>query len=253
MNPNEKINASVYIITWNEEKNLPRALKSVCMFDQIVVVDSGSSDRTAAIARGCTPCVYTHEWQGFSRQKDYAKSLCTHEWVLNMDADEEVDAALLTAIRKTVETDSADALIIRIRDAFQGRLAHPRTKHHAKIRFFKKSKGRYSDSLVHEGVIVKGRIAKAKGFINHFGEVSIETKVDKNNRYSSLRAEEKFLKRKHPSPLKLFTVFPATFFKSFILRRNFLNGKRGFVGSTINAFYAFLKEAKLDEKYGGKG
>jgi glycosyltransferase involved in cell wall biosynthesis len=242
-----KIHASVYIITLNEEKNLPRALQSVQAFDEIVVVDSGSTDRTLEVAKQVTPRVYTHEWQGFSKQKEYAKSLCTHDWVFNLDADEEADELLLKEMAQAVSENQVDALNIRISEFFMGRFGHPRARHNAKVRFFRKSKGCYSGSLVHEGVVVRGHTETARGFIRHYGEVSLAVKVDKNNRYSTLRAQEKLLKNKKPSVLKLVFVLPATFLKSFFLRRNFLNGRRGFVGSMINAFYAFLKEAKLYE------
>ena len=248
MNTPEKIKASVYIITLNEEKNLPRALESVKAFDEIVVVDSGSTDRTLEIAKQYTPHVYSHEWEGFAKQKEYAKSLCTNDWVLNIDADEEVDELLLADIARTVSDNQVDALNIRISEYFLGRFGHPKARHNAKVRFFRQSKGCYSSSLVHEGVEINGHTGNAQGFIRHYGEVSLTVKVEKNNLYSSLRAQEKRLKNKKPSGLKLLFVFPAVFVKSFLFRRNFLNGWRGFIGSTINAFYAFLKEAKLYEK-----
>lgn len=248
MNTSGKILASVYIITLNEEKNLGRALESVKAFDEVVVVDSGSTDRTLEIAKQYTPRVFTHKWQGFAKQKEYAKSLCTHDWVLNVDADEEVDEVLLTEIDRTVSENRIDALNIRISEFFLGRFGHLQARHNAKVRCFRKSKGHYSGGLVHEGVVIDGRSEDAQGFIRHYGEVSLAVKVEKNNLYSSLRAEEKRLKNKKPSAGKLLFVFPVCFIKSFFFRRNFLNGWRGFIGSTINAFYAFLKEAKLYEK-----
>lgn len=244
----KKIKASVYIITLNEEKNLTRALESVKTFDEIIVVDSGSADRTLDIAKQYTPRVYHHEWQGFSKQKEYAKTLCTNDWVLNLDADEEADELLLAEINQTISENRIDALSIRISEFFMGRFGHPKARHNAKVRFFRKSKGTYSDSLVHEGVIVQGITEPARGLIRHYGETSLAVKVQKINNYSSLRAQEKSLKNKKPSVLKLLLVFPSIFLKSFFLRRNFLNGKRGFIGSMINAFYAFLKEAKLYEQ-----
>jgi len=248
MNINEKIQASAFIITLNEENNLRRALESVRLFNEIVVVDSGSTDRTLEIAREYTTRIYHHDWPGYARQKEYAKSLCANEWVLNLDADEEADPDLLTAIRSTIEQDSVEALDIRIRENFQGKRSHFLTKHNSKVRCFKKSKGYYADKLVHESVVIDGRTVKAKGFINHHWDASITSKVAKNNQYSTLRAEEQFQAGKRPCLLKLCTIAPAIFLKSFFMRRNFLNGTRGFIDSTINGFYAFLKEAKLYER-----
>ena len=97
-------------------------------------------------------------------------------------------------------------------------------------------------------MIVDGQSVRAEGDIYHYGESSIFVKVEKNNQYSELKAQEKFQKGKSPSILKLICIMPLMFVKSYFFRRNFLNGWRGFVGSMINAFYAFLKEAKLFEK-----
>ena len=100
---------------------------------------------------------------------------------------------------------------------------------------------------VHESISVQGAVKQAKGAIRHYGENSISIKVEKNNQYSTLRADEKFSKGKKSNVLKLVLILPLTFIKSYIFRRGFLNGKRGFITSTVNAFYAFLKEAKLYE------
>ncbi|TDI22785.1 glycosyltransferase family 2 protein, partial [Acinetobacter baumannii] len=101
---------------------------------------------------------------------------------------------------------------------------------------------------VHENVIVDGESQRAQHDIYHYGESSIFVKVEKNNQYSNLKALEKYQKGKSPSIAKLVLVMPVTFMKSYFIRRSFLNGWRGFVNSMINAFYAFLKEAKLFEQ-----
>ena len=101
--------------------------------------------------------------------------------------------------------------------------------------------------MVHESIIVNGKIKKAKGFIYDYGTIDLKTHLDKINAYSSLRAEEKFEKNKKSSLLKLLFVFPLAFFKSYIIKRSFLNGTRGFIASMNNSFYAYLKEAKLYE------
>jgi len=111
-------------------------------------------------------------------------------------------------------------------------------------------KGQYDlANKVHENVMVDGIVQKAQGDIYHYGESSIFVKVEKNNQYSELKAKEKFEKAKSPSLLKLMLIMPLTFFKSYFIRRSCFNGWRGFVNSMINAFYAFLKEAKLFEQY----
>ncbi len=144
-----------------------------------------------------------------------------------------------------------DALITPINDVFLGVPNSKHTKKHATVRFFGKSKGRYDlGNKVHENVIVDGQSVRAEGAISyHYGESSIFVKVEKNNQYSELKAQEKYQKGKVPSLLKLVLVMPLTFVKSYFIRRSCLNGWRGFVNSMVNAFYSFLKEAKLFEQH----
>lgn len=246
----EKIPASVFIICCNEAANMRRVLDSVVAFDDIVVVDSGSTDATLRIAAeyGCR--IFHHDWQGHARQKQFAMEQCRHDWVLNLDADERLTPALcdeLIRFMRAHETDEVVALAIPFREYFLGQAIAAQSHHIARPRFFRRSHACYPETAVHEGAVFTGKTAKARGVIEHFGESSIAIKVNKNNQYSQLRAEEKAAKGKRPSLAKLLLVFPLMFFKSYILRRSFLNGWRGFVNSMINAFYAFLKEAKLFE------
>ncbi|MDY6120923.1 MAG: glycosyltransferase family 2 protein, partial [Campylobacter sputorum] len=115
------------------------------------------------------------------------------------------------------------------------------------IRFFKKSCGEYRNLGVHAQISINGKVTKSKHSIHHFSDKFIKELVMKNNNYSSLRAQRDFEKGKKPNFLKLIFIFPFMFFKSYFLRRSVFNGKRGFITSVINAFYAFLKEAKLYE------
>lgn len=241
------IPCSVYIITLNEEEHIRRALESVKSFAEVIIVDSGSSDKTLDIIKEYDVQLSYHPFESFSQQKSHALSLCTQAWVLNIDADEKVTSQLKENIIHCVNVDNYAALKIPIEDLFLGKPAHRLSKKHSKIRFFRREKGHYLPNLVHEGVVVDGAVGQVSGAITHFGETSIAVKVDKNNLYSTLRASEKQEKGRKPRLIKLLFVFPAAFIKSYFLRRNFLNGRRGFIGSMINAFYAFLKEAKLFE------
>lgn len=249
-----KIPVSVYIICKNEEKHLRRVLESVKDFDEIIVVDSGSTDSTLQIAREYTEKIFSHEWMGFAKQKEYAKELCSNEWVLNLDADEEIDERLKQEMVDAVERNDCDGLDIRISSMNMGRFNHTFSKFNRRIRFFKKASGHYPEKKVHESIVVQGKIRQAQGFIYDYGSYDLATHLSKINSYSSLRAQEKFEKKKQSSVWKLLFVFPLAFFKSYILKRNCLNGMRGFIVSTNNAFYAFLKEAKLYEleTYGAK-
>ena len=241
------IKVSVYIICKNEEKHIKRVLESVKEFDEIIIVDSGSTDNTLEIAKNYTKNIYHQEWMGFAKQKEYARSLCTNEWVLNLDADEELTNELRNEIVNTINENKIDGLNIKISSLYLGKFNSEKSKFNRRIRFFRKDLGYYPDKLVHESIIVNGKIKKAKGFIYDYGTIDLKTHLDKINAYSSLRAEEKFEKNKKSSLFKLLFVFPLAFFKSYIIKRSFLNGTRGFIAAMNNSFYAYLKEAKLYE------
>ncbi len=241
------IKASVYIICKNEEKHIKRVLESVKEFDEIIIVDSGSTDNTLEIAKNYTKNIYHQEWMGFAKQKEYARSLCTNEWVLNLDADEELTNELRNEIVNTINENKIDGLNIKISSLYLGKFNSEKSKFNRRIRFFRKDLGYYPEKLVHESIIVNGKIKKAEAFIYDYGTIDLKTHLDKINAYSSLRAQEKFGRNKKSSLLKLLFVFPLAFFKSYFIKRSFLNGTRGFIASMNNSFYAYLKEAKLYE------
>lgn len=245
------IPCSVYIVTLNCGAWLQDTLESVKDFAEVIILDSGSTDDTYAIAKSFPNTRISHQdWLGYAAQKSLALSQCQQDWVLNLDGDEVLSVELKKEIESTIAANKIDALIIPINDVFLGVPNSKHTKKHAKIRFFRKAKGNYDlTNKVHENVIVDGQSVCTVGDIYHYGESSIFVKVEKNNQYSNLKAAEKFQKAKKPSLLKLTLVMPVTFFKSYFIRRSCLNGWRGFVNSMINAFYAFLKEAKLFEQY----
>lgn len=246
------IPCSVYIVTLNCAVWLDQTLASVADFAEVIILDSGSTDPTYEIAAHYPNVRISHQaWQGYAGQKALALAQCTQDWVLNLDGDEELSAALRAELIQAIQEDQVDALQIPICDLFLGQLSQRGVKQHAKIRFFRRQFGQYDLShQAHEGILMNSvDVRRAKHSILHYGESSIDVKVDKNNQYSTLKAQEKFQKHKQPSLLKLILVMPLFFFKSYIIRRNFLNGWRGFVSSMVNAFYAFLKEAKLFELY----
>ena len=245
------IPCSVYIVTLNCGAWLEDTLNSVADFAEVIILDSGSTDNTYQIAKSFPNTRISHQdWLGYAAQKSLALAQCQSDWVLNLDGDEVLSDELKQEILKTIQANQIDALITPINDVFLGVPNSKHTKKHAKVRFFRKSKGHYDlENKVHENVIIDGESVRAEGDIYHYGESSIFVKVEKNNQYSNLKAAEKFQKGKKPNLLKLTLVMPVTFLKSYFIRRSCLNGWRGFVNSMINAFYAFLKEAKLFEQY----
>ncbi|MDO9178150.1 MAG: glycosyltransferase family 2 protein [Agitococcus sp.] len=242
------IPASVYIITKNCEPTLKDTLASVADFAEIILVDSGSTDKTLEIAEAFNCRIYHQDWLGFAKQKQLALGYCQQDWVLNLDGDEVVSPELKADIEACIRDNSVDGLDIPIFNYFLG-FPPPRfSRFNCRIRFFKRSMGGYDlDKQVHESISVNGRVKRAAGGIRHYGEDTMVIRMDKSNWYSSLRAQEKAAKGKKSNILKLLLSFPFAFLKSYILRRGFLNGQRGFINSMISAFYAFLKEAKLYE------
>ncbi|MDA3061755.1 MULTISPECIES: glycosyltransferase family 2 protein [unclassified Campylobacter] len=241
------INASVYAIVQNEEKHIERMLKSVADFAEIIIVDSGSTDKTLEIAQKFNAKIYHKKFTNYAEQKEFAKNLCSNEWVLNLDGDEEISVELKDEISKVIENNDIDGLEIKISTLYLGKWTHKFGKHIQRIRFFRKSCGHYPEKLIHESIKFTGKSVVANGIIRDYGTQNLQIHIDKINKYSTLRAEEKIAKNKKSSCLKLIFVFPAIFIKSYFIRKNFLNGKSGFIGSMINAFYAFMKEAKLYE------
>lgn len=238
---------SVYIVTKNEEHNIERAISSVNGLGEVIVVDSGSTDNTVELAMKCGAKVSYRDWQGMAQQKEYAKNLCSYEWVLNLDADEELSKELaseLISLRKRKDINGVEIPII---EHFLGMPIHKLTKKNTHIRFFRKEAGKYGNERFHETPSILGKIERANNGIRHYGETSIEVKIDKNNKYSTGKSIDKYERGKKSNIIKLVTIMLLAFIKSYVIRRNILNGRRGFINSMCNAFYAFLKEAKLYE------
>lgn len=244
------IDASVYIVACNEEHHLPRALNSLRDFAEVIVVDSGSSDRTPEIARSFPNVTYLqHPWECCAKQKQYALERCTREWALNLDADEEMTPGLQAAIEQTIRENAPDALCFPIDDIFLGHRFRSK-KAKRKIRFFRRKLGAYNltpTHFTHEQMVVDGTVRSVAAGLKHYGLVSIEKMVEKNNLYSSLKAKEKAQGGKRFSRAKLIVVFPLVLLKKLFLQGAVFDGVPGLIAATTAAYYAFLKEAKLYE------
>ncbi len=244
------IKASVFIITKNEESNIKRVIASCSNFDEVLVVDSGSDDKTVDYARSLGATVIFNEWQGYAKQKEFAMSQCQNEWVLNLDADEELTPELIGKISEVVKENKYDFVRCYRNDLFLGKffnsIVHKPNNH----RIFRKSSAKYRLSdLVHEGPDFEGRELKISEYFNHYGYNNIEALSKKYELYSSLKAREKYDKGKKYSTVKILLIAPLTFIKVFFFQRYFLAGIRGYIFSKLQAQYALLKEAKLYEKH----
>lgn len=242
------IPVSVYMITLNEQDNIGAALDRMVEFDEVIVVDSGSTDATLALA-GQYPNVKIsfNEWPGFSAQKAHALSLCSNEWVLNVDADEILTDEYIEEVRRVVAEDRVDALeSVRIHYRWG---VKPRTfgKPDRLIRLFRKCKGHYPDRRVHEWITIDGEIEQTDATIRHNENLTYSERVDKANRYSQARAEDKFDKGHSVSIITLIFIFPLSFIQHYFIKCQFLNGVEGLLTSMNTAFYTFMKYAKLWE------
>jgi len=243
-----KIPVSVFIITQDEEKNIERVLNSVTDFQEVIVVDSGSKDKTPQLAESLGAKVFHQDWLGYAKQKQYAMQLCENDWVLNLDADEMLTTDLVKEIKSAVENIMVSGFRFQRNDQFIGKFAPALCKLPNNLRLYRKSESSFdAERQVHESADVDGREFFVRTPFLHFGYDDICTLVEKNNQYSTLRAEDKFSKHKKPSIIKLLLIFPAEFIKKYIFQRYVFFGYRGIILSVINANYAFLKEAKLFE------
>ncbi|MBI5074843.1 MAG: glycosyltransferase family 2 protein [Nitrospirae bacterium] len=244
----EKIPLSVAIITKNEEKNLPDCLRSVSFADEIVVVDSRSSDRTVAIATDLGCRVFVEDWKGDGPQKNSAIDKCSHEWVLIVDADERIPEETKAEIRRLLDNDQgADAYSFPRKNYFHGRwIKHCGWWPDRIIRLVKKSKGRYR-SITHGIWATSGTLALTHAPIEHFSFGSYSDMLKIMEGRSTDMAKELFDAGRRVNAFTPFLHGATMFIQVYILKRGFLDGLDGFVIAITRAGGSFLKYAKLLE------
>jgi len=243
-------NLSVFIITYNCARTLGACLESVKWADEIVLLDSASTDGTLDLAKQYGCHIYQTEFLGYGKTKQLAIDKTRNNWVLHLDADEMLSPELKDEICGLLESGppAAGYLIPRLDQLFW-EMNDPRARLNSQLKLFYKRRGRMGNMAVHADPEVDGRVEKLKSVFYHFSEADIHTKVEKINGYSTGLVADKLAKGQRPSPWKLVFYPPLVFLQQFFFQRNFLNGWAGFIGSVIGAFYAFLRYAKLYEHY----
>jgi glycosyltransferase involved in cell wall biosynthesis len=246
---------SVAIIALNEERNLPRTLASIAWADEIVIVDSGSTDATSTIAHSYGVRFVTEPWRGFAAQKNYALSLCTSDWVLSLDADEvvspELAAALQTAIAKS---PAKTAYTLARRNLFLGRwIPHGGYYPDRKLRLFPRGQGSFQETPVHETVRFEGRTENLPGDLVHDAYPTLAGYLDHMQRYSTLGAETAEQRGRTGGGLLSFLngvlLSPlATFVYNYIFRAGFLDGREGLLLHLYHSTYISWKYAKAWER-----
>ncbi|HOJ51947.1 MAG TPA: glycosyltransferase family 2 protein [Syntrophales bacterium] len=247
----EKLPLSVAIITLNEEGNLSRALKSVAFASQVVVVDSGSRDRTIEIAQEAGCEIYERKWPGgFGAQKQFALDQCRQQWILLLDADECIPPETADRIREICLAPVGEVVGYRFprKNFFQGRwIRHAGWWPDRVLRLFRKGKGRMTLATVHEAVWVEGKVVDLPTPIEHYTESDLSRIVEKINRYSSLGAEEALREGRTSTEMGAFFRAAAAFFHNYFLRLGFLDGYPGLTLAVTDAVNKFFKYAKLSQ------
>lgn len=244
---------SVAIITLNEESNIRRTLESVKWADEIVIVDSGSSDRTRDICREYTNKVIMQTWLGYACQKNLAIERTTGDWVLSLDADEPVEPALAEEIRAIIRTpDGCDGYRIPRKTFFLGKwMKYGGWYPDLNLRLFRAGKGRFEERVVHESLKVTGRICMTVNAIEHYAYPDLESYMTTINKYSSLAVDvmaQNGLPLSKTSWLSIVLRPLFTFLHKYIVRLGFLDGKRGLVLNLYHSYYVFAKYAKAWER-----
>jgi glycosyltransferase involved in cell wall biosynthesis len=249
---------SIAIITLNEERNIGRCLRSLAplrkrLVLEVLVVDAMSSDRTAPVARELGARVFRRPWKGYSDQKNWALNRCRGEWLLSLDADEELIPALCGEIAKAAlePRPGIAGYWIKRRAIFLGKwIRHCGWWPDAQLRLFRKGKGRFTSHPVHEGLEVEGKTVRFREPMNHFTYFTIRQYVGKMNRYSDLALEglERRSKKVRWWKFYLLVIPVQNFLKMYIKSRGFLDGWHGFVVCALSSFHDFVKYAKLWEK-----
>lgn len=238
---------STIVVCYNEERRIARCLESCRPFsDEIIVVDSHSTDRTVELSRPLATKVIAHDWLGYGRQKQLALTYATHDWVFSIDADEEVSPELQ---REIASLDFAhDGYWMPRRPYYLGRwIRHSGWYPGYILRLFRRDRGRFTDETLHEHVVVEGRTRKLHGDLLHYSYRSVSHHLAKMNDFTTLAAQKMFDQGRR-ARLRQLTITPTLEFgKIYFLRRGFLDGFAGLVIALLHAYYVFLKYAKLWE------
>lgn len=244
---------TVSIITLNEEKNLARTLESVKKFaDEIVIVDSGSTDKTEEIAKSFNAKFYFQKWLGYGPQRNKAIELASSEWVLNIDADEEISEELAKKIVdiKDDKNDKIDVFKINFMSVcFGKKIKHGGWSNSYRIRLFKKNSGRFNENNVHEEFITNSHIGKINEYILHHSYSDLEDYFTKFNKYTTLGAIEYYKKNKKANLVSIVLNPIYKFIRMYFFRLGFLDGLEGFILAITSSLYTMVKYYKLKEIY----
>jgi glycosyltransferase involved in cell wall biosynthesis len=235
------------IITFNEEDHIAEAVASLACCDEVLVVDSGSTDRTREIASGLGARVFTRPWEGYSKQKNFAAEQAGNDWILSIDADERLSIELADGIAQWKKTEAhvSAALSMPRRAFYLGRwINHSGWYPDRKIRLYDRRRCRW-EGIVHERMRVEGTVEYLRGDLLHFPFRTWNEQLAKLDRYTELAADAARSTASGASFLKLVLGPPAAFVRAFIFHGGFLDGWRGLAIAYMGARYVFLREFRI--------
>ena len=245
---------SVIVITKNEAANIRACLESVAWASEIIVVDAGSNDGTVEVCREMGAQVVVQDWLGFGVQKNRALSYATQDWVFSLDADERVTPELRVAIESVIRAEDNTYAAYRISrlSSFCGRfMRHSGWYPDHIVRLFKRDAARFSDDLVHERLLVEGKIGQLEGELLHYAFEDIEEVLRKVDQYSSAGAAMLHQRGRQASLPGAVVRGLWSFVRTYFLRAAFLDGREGFMLAVSNAegtYYRYVKLMRLNNK-----
>jgi glycosyltransferase involved in cell wall biosynthesis len=244
---------SVTIITLNEADHIAAAIDSAAWADEIIVVDSGSTDGTLEIARSKGASVSAREWTGYVDQKNHAAGLASHDWIFSLDADERITPALAAEIRSLLAGEPPMRGYRCPRVAFHlGRWIRTTDFYpDYQTRLYDRRAARWNGRYVHESVRVEGPIGYLKEELEHYSFRDLRDQLDRINHYTTLAARQMYEAGRRTGPLEIALHPPAAFLRNYVLRRGVLDGTVGLTVSLLNSYAVFLKFAKLWELQSG--
>ena len=242
---------SAILIAKNEEHNISECLSTVAWADEIVVVDAGSTDATVLKAKDFTKKVYVRPWEGYGAAKNFALTQTSSDWILWLDADERVSDSLKEEIRRVLTSGprSEAAFSVPRKASFLGHwILHCGWYPGRVTRLFRRGKGRFTESRVHERLDIDGPVGELASDLLHYTDPSLTHYLEKFNKYTSLAADE-LTDEGRSFRLSQITIRPLwTFFRMYFLKLGFLDGFAGFILCVLSSCYVFTKYAKLWEQ-----
>ena len=239
---------TVTIITLNEEKNISRAIQSVRWADEVLVVDSGSTDRTVEIAKGLGAKVVVNAWPGYGQQKNFAQDQAAHDWILNIDADEEVSPELAQAIQAAIKSPKAQGFYFPRKTFYLGKwIRYGGWYPNYLVRLANRKHAAWTEPSVHEELKIDGSTQTIEEPLLHYTFSSIQDQIHTNLRYARLGSENLKQRGQAPSCFKLIWKPIGKFIETYVIKRGFMDGLPGFIISVNAAHSMFLKYAYLHE------